>query len=354
MSTNPYLFNAERYEKGTYANFSKVLKAKNAFDITSLGLNRAVTTLTYLIKDVIEAKYYTVPSPLTDYVKINASGEGAYLKEIVQLTEAGISASFKECTINPFSTGIHNDPTADVALDSIQQRNNFYRQSYSVSHEELESAARNLIPYNIIQGKEKTRARNWQLGIQDTMFIGQDNTRTLGLLNQTDVTADTSLLPVPIQNMTPEQLNTWVGTVLNAYGENNNYNFMPNRLFLPTPMYLALSKQMNPQFPVKNLRQTVEDAFSEVTGDFKIVHAAYGQNLGNKNLGRVVLYNNEADNLVMHTPVPYRPLPLFPVNSLDMMSQAEGQYTGVWLKRPTTMLYMDVQAASNPDQEEST
>lgn len=342
------IFDAESYEKKSYENFQTVLKAKNALDLSTLGLNRSITTLTYAIKDIIEAKYYTVPQPLTEYIKINASGEGAYMKNIVQLTEAGISATFKECTINPFSTGIHNDPTADVALDDIQQRNNFYRQSYSISHEEMKAAGRNLIPYNIITGKEKVRNRNWQLGIQDTMFIGQDTDRTLGLLTQTDVTADTSLLPVPLQKMTPEQLNEWVGTVLNAYGENNNYNFMPNRLFLPTPMYLALSKQMNPEFPVKNLRQTVEDAFSEVTGDFKIVHAAYGQDLGNKKLGRAVLYNNEADNVVMHTPVPYKPLPLFPVNSLDMISQAEGQYTGVWVKRPTTMLYMDVQAAENP------
>lgn len=180
------------------------------------------------------------------------------------------------------------------------------------------------------------------------MFIGLGDNRTYGLLNQPDVTVDTSLFPVALQNMTPEQLNTWVGTVLNAYGESNNYNFMPNRLFLPTPMYFALSKQMNPNFPLKNLRQTVEDAFAEVTGDFKIVHAAYGQDLGTKGLGRAVLYNNDDDNVVMHTPVKYTPLPLFPQNSLDMISQAMGQYTGVWVKRPTTMLYMDVQAASNP------
>lgn len=341
------IFDAESYEKQTANNFRSVLKAKNALDVTTLGLNRAITTLTYLIKDIIEAKYYTVPNPLTDYVKINASGEGAYMKNLVQLTEAGISASFKECVVNPFSTGIHNDPTADVALDEISQRNNFYRQSYSISHEEQESAGRNLVPYNIIEGKERSRARNWQIGIQDTEFIGLGDNRTFGLLNQPDALVDTSLFPVGLQNMTPEQLNEWVGTVLNAYGQGNNYNFMPNRLYLPTPMYLALGKQMNPEFPLKNLRQTVEDAFKEVTGDFKIVHAIYGADMGTKGLGRAVLYNNDADNLVMHTPVPYRPLPLFPVNSLDMMSQAEGQFTGVWLKRPTTMLYMDVQAASN-------
>lgn len=345
------IFDAENYERRSYNNFAKILKAKNdinGFDIPSLGLGRTISTLTYVIKDIIETKYYTTPLPLTEYVQINASGEGAYMKNITQLTQANLSASFKECTINPFSTGFHNDATADIALNEIQQRNNFYRQAYSISHEELESAGRALIPYNIIEGKERARATNWQLGIQDTMFLGLGDNRTFGLLNQPDVTIDTSLFPVALQNMTPEQLNEWVGTVLNSYGEANNYTYMPNRLFLPTPMYFALNKQVNPNFPLKNLRQIIEDAFSEATGDFKIIHAAYGMDLGTKGLGRAVLYNNNADNVVMHTPVNYTPMPLFPQNSLDMMSQAMGQYTGVWVKRPTTMLYMDVQAAANP------
>lgn len=341
-------FDAASYEKKTYDNIKQVLRASNALDVPSLGLGRAVTTLTRVIKDVIEAKYYTVPMPLNDYVKINASGEGAWSKELFQYTEAGISASFKECSINPFSTGIHNDPTADVALDGIKQRVNYFRQSYSISHEEMKIAGANLVPYNIVEGKERVRARNWQLGIQDTMFLGLGDGRTYGLLNQPDAIVDTSLLPVGLDKMTAEQLNTWVGTVLNAYGEGNNYTFQPNRLFLPTPMYLALGKQINPNFPLKNLRQTVEDAFKEVTGDFKIVHAAYGQDLGTKGFGRAVLYNNDAENLVMHTPLIYTPMPLFPVNSLDMISQAMGQYTGAWLRRRTTMLYMDVQAKSNP------
>lgn len=345
--TQAIQFDAASYEKQTYNNISKVLKASNALDVPALGLGRAVTTLTRVIRDVIEAKYYTVPMPLTDYVKINASGEGAYSKDVFQYTEAGISASFKECTINPFSTGIHNDPTADIALDAITQRINYYRQSYSISHEEMRIAGNNLVPYNIVEGKERTRARNWQLGIQDTMFLGLGDNRTFGLLNQPEAVVNTSLFPVRIENMTPEQLNTWVGTVLSAYGEGNNYNFMPNRLFLPTQMYLALSKQINPNFPLKNLRQTIEDAFSEVTGDFKIVHANYGNNLGTQGLGRAVLYNNDAENLVMHTPVNYTPLPLFPINSLDMISHAMGQYTGAWLKRPTTMLYMDVKKENN-------
>lgn len=342
------IFDAEKYERQTYNNFAQVLRAKNAFDIPSLGLGRKISTLTTIVKKVVEAKYYTTPAPLTTYCPIDASGEGAYGLDLLQFTSANISASFKECIVDPTTSGFHNDATADSAYSAIRQPNNFFRQTYSVSHEQLEMAGRNLIPVDIIKDKERSRAQNWQLGLQDTMFLGLGDNRTYGLLNQPDITVNTDLLPVGLENMTPEQLNTWVGTVLNAYGEATNYNFQPNRLYLPTPMFLALGKQMNPNFPLKNLRQTVEDAFAEVTGDFKIVHAKYGAKLGTKGLGRAVLYNTSDDNMIMHTPVTYTALPLFPQNSLDMMSHAMGQFTGVWVKRPTTMLYMDVQAAVNP------
>lgn len=109
MAINAINFNAADYEKQTYNNVKQVLRASNALDVPALGLGRAITTLTRVIKDVVEAKYYTVPQPLTEYVKINASGEGAWSQDLFQYTEAGVSASFKECSINPFSTGIHNE-----------------------------------------------------------------------------------------------------------------------------------------------------------------------------------------------------------------------------------------------------
>ena len=57
------------------------------------------------------------------------------------------------------------------------------------------------------------------------------------------------------------------------------------------------------------------------------------------------MYNRDSDVLTMYIPKPYTPYPLYPVGSLDMISDAEMQFTGVWVKRPAEMLYMDVTAA---------
>lgn len=343
------LFNADLYAKKSYDSFNTVLKASNSFEMPQMGLGQAIDTLTQVIERVIDAKYYTTPLPLDEYVQVDASGRGAYAADIAQYQVADIGAPFSQCLINPKSTGEQNNATADIAVDLIKQRNIFYRQKYTISDEELGMAARNLIPFDIIEEKEKSRAKNWQLGFQATMFTGEATTGATGLLTQADVTVDTSLLPVPLAQMTPAQINTFAGTAVNAYGENTSYNFLPNRLYLPTPMYLALSQQVNPEFPVKNLRQTLEEAFNTVAGinDFKIVHAVYGNDLGTKGLGRAVLYNTNEDNIIMHNPLVYTPMPLVPVGALDMVSAAKAQFTGVWLKRPTTLMYLDVQAANN-------
>ena len=44
----------------------------------------------------------------------------------------------------------------------------------------------------------------------------------------------------------------------------------------------------------------------------------------------------------MHLSKPYTPYPLYPVGALDMISDAEAQFTGVWAKRPQEILYMDI------------
>ena len=46
----------------------------------------------------------------------------------------------------------------------------------------------------------------------------------------------------------------------------------------------------------------------------------------------------------MYIPKDYTPHPLFAQGALDMISDAEGQFTGVWVKRPGAFLYAAEQA----------
>lgn len=341
MTDKIKIFDAEKYADKTF-------KAINAlFDYPKAGLVQTVDTITDILAGVVETKYYELAGQtLSDFINIDASGRGAYAGEIFQFTTAYVGAPFKQCIINPASTGIHNDATADIAVDGISQRNNFYRQKYSISQEGLKMAAVNRVSFDLIAEKEKARKKCWDLGLQETLFLGLGDGRTFGLLNQPGITVNTSLLPAAPQNMTTEQIKNFAATALaTAFAASNN-TIMPNRWAMPTSTFMALGVPYGDTFGMPTVKEVLERAFKEAgaPSDFKIVHSLYNETTGVGGRGRHVFYNTDPDNAIMLTPKPYTPHPLYAAGSLDMISDAEGQFTGVWVKRQGSMLYADVQA----------
>lgn len=335
------LFNADKYAQDTF-------KAVNAlFDYPTAGVVQTVDTITDIVYGVVKTKYYELAGQkLTDFINIDASGRGAYMGTISQFVDAYVGSPFEQCIINPASTGIHNDATADIAVDMIEARNNFYRQKYSVSNEELKMAAANRVAFDVIEQKEKARKKNWDLGLQRVLFNGLNDGRTYGLLNQSGVTVNTSLLPKATNAMTVAQLQAFAGGALAAAFANSNQTIMPNRWLMPTSEYMALGVPYGSTFGMPTVKEVLEKAFiaAGAPDDFKIVHAKYCEGIGGQSKGRHVFYNTDTDNIIMHTPKPYTPHPLYAQGALDMVSDAEGQFTGVWVKRTGSVLYADVQA----------
>lgn len=206
-------------------------------------------------------------------------------------------------------------------------------------------AAVNRVAFDLIEQKEKARKKCWDLGLQETLFLGLGDGRTYGLLNQPGVTVNTSLIPAAINSMTTAQMKTFAGTALATAFAASNYTIMPNRWAMPTNEYLALGVPYGDTFGMPTVKDVLETAFKAAgaPSDFKMVHSLYNETAGASGQARHVFYNTDADNVIMHTPKPYTPHPLYAQGSLDMISDAEGQFTGVWLKRPTSMLYVDEQ-----------
>lgn len=337
---NVKLFNADNYADKTF-------KAVNAlFDYPNAGVIQTVDTITEIVQGVVEAKYYELGGQTpSDFIKIDV-GRGAYAGQIFQFTSAYVGAPFEQCIINPASTGIHNDATADITVDGISIKNNFYRQKYSVSNEEIKMAAVNRVGFDVIEQKEKARAKTWQLGIQNVLFNGLKDGQTFGLLNQPGVTINTSLFPVAPQEMTVAQIKAFAGSAISTYFNTTNGTYMPNRWLMPTESYMALGVPYGDTFGMPTLLDVFTSAFKAAgaPADFKIVHSLYNNEAGNGGHGRHVFYNDDVDNLVMYVPKAYTPHPLYAQSALDMVSDAEGQFTGVQLKKKSTMLYADEQA----------
>lgn len=334
------ILSKEEYKNQFRVNNAVAFATPNAY-----GLEKTITTLTQIIADVQRQKFYTVAEPLTSYVPIEM-GTGAYGRQLFQYAVAQVGDNFEAGIIQP-GNGINKDANIDITIDGTSIRNNFWRMKYEATKEILESARVNAQTFSYIEEQERARLKTSQLGIQKILFKGTYDGLNTGLLNNPDVTVNTSLLPANISAMSIEQLTNFAKTAISTFFANSNSTTFPNTWLMPTSDYMSLGVPINPEFPIGTIREFLERAFIDAgaPADFKILHTVYNNTASSTGAGRHVLYNRDSDVLTMYIPKPYTPYPLYPVGSLDMISDAEMQFTGVWVKRPAEMLYMDVTAA---------
>lgn len=323
-----------------YIHKFRVNNAVAFADPNNYGLDQRITTLTRIIKDVQRTKFYTVD--VADFVPVEV-GTGAYSKDLTQYAVAQVGAGFKAGICQP-GHGLNKDANVDIVIDSINIRNNYWRTKYNATKEIIEMGKANAVPFSLIEERERARLKEWQLGIQEVAFIGLGDGVVNGLLNQDNVTINTSLMPASFKDMTIAQLQNFASAAIYTYFANTNATVFPNRMVIPTADMGALGTPINPQYPIGTRKQYLEDAFRQAgcPADFKILHTVYNNDAGVGGTGRYVLYNKDPDALTMYIPKPYTPYPLYPTGSLDMVSDAEGQFTGVFAKRPQEILYMDV------------
>ena len=334
------VYSVEQHKDRMRNNLSGIVR--NSGIGATTGIEQFITTTTDIIAGVIDTLYYEIDGKLSDYVPIEV-GKGAYATQLLQYAINYKANAGVQGLVNPFSNGIAKDANSTIQVGTLSMPNNFWRWTYQISHELDRIAKVNDETFSIIEENEKARKKVWDLMLQDAWFKGLNDGKSYGLLNAPDVTVNTTLISAKLSAMTDAQFDTFLATAPNAFGLNNNYTVRLNRLLVPTSDYLSLTKPYG-TFGLNRL-QVLEDAFKRVTGtDFKILHAKYGETANAAGTGaRYVFYNNDADNICSYLPVPYTPMPLFPQGSLDLISQAHGQFITPYVKRTGAVLYADQQ-----------
>lgn len=337
------VYEAPKYKEMLRNNLMQAQRVNNSgADVT--GLEATITTLTDIIGGVVETKYYELNGQkLSDFCKIEV-GRGAYATELMQYASTFVGNNGKQGIVNPTANGISKDANSSIQIGSIKMPNNFWRWDYTVTNELVNMAQKNAETFSIIEENEKARKKIWDLMLQDAWFNGLGDGRSYGLLNQPNVTVDTTLMTAELGDMTDAQFQTFLAKVAGEYNKVSNYTISFNRMLIPSEQYFALTQPYG-TFGLNRL-QVLEDAMKRIVGaDFKIVHAKYctGASAQGGNKGRYVFYNDDADNVCAYLPVPYTPMPLFPQGSLDLISQAHGQFITPFVKRTNAVLYSDVQ-----------
>lgn len=305
----------------------------------TLGVQRVLDTLTYIRGQVIKQVFYEVN--LLDYGTIEY-GEGAFMQSLLQLKEYSTADDFEAGNINQ---GGGNDrlAQADAATDSqtIQLRNWAKQCGWTYFELQQALAANN---WDLISAKLRALAKNWQLGIQNTFFLGSKiDTNFSGLLNNPDYALNLTAITALISGKNAADFQTFVGTIIELFQSNCHYTTYPNRFIIPNDDWNGMPRATSDGFPINDKISYLENAFKKICGnDFRILPSAYAVPANNTAWGLnkhlYLLYKYNPDNGFMSVPVDMNTMAPGTLNNFQYQTVAYGQYSGYNVINPLQYL----------------
>lgn len=336
------LTNAEKY------HCAWIQKFVNERFGNALGYEIPITTLTQIVKRVSEQKLYEIAP--ADYVPIKV-GEGTWSSNLTTYRSFDVADEFESGIIN---TGGNNTrlSVGDAAVDALNIKVNNWAKQVGWSIFDLELAAKSG-NWDLVAAKEKTRKRNWDLGIQRVAFLGArgqngSNGSCLGLLNQATGQFDTGLITKKLSSMSTTELSTFQQTAVASYRKNCNYTAYPTHLIIPESDYNGLAAQASPSFPMKTILELLEEGFQIIcrNKNFKILPLAYADaaNAGGALPSQAatamyVFLNYDEESIRMDVPLQYTNTLANSVDNFMFQNVGYGQFTGVLAYRPAELYY---------------
>jgi len=311
-----------------------------------LGVDVNITTLTGITKRIVEQKFFTVAP--ADYLPVRV-GEGAWASQLLTYRDFQLGGDFEQGIVN---TAVNGGRLAEVdaAVDSILVPIVNWGKQLTYNLFDIQQAAR-AGNWDLVTAKERSRKRNWDLGIQRIAFLGsRTNTSVKGLLTQADVNSNISIITTYIKSMNAAQFSAFVAGLVEAFRANNGRTAYPDRFYIPEADYNGLATLVPGTagtFPVKMLDYLL-DAFKTVTmnPNFKILPLAYADQANNAdvsglNKNRYTLMRYDEDTIRMDIPVDYTTTLQNTINGFQYQNVGYGQFTGAKAYRPLEVLYFD-------------
>lgn len=327
------MYNKETLIENAVARLSREIQNQTGFQID-------IDTLTGIKSRVTEQKFYEVTP--SEYLPVEV-GESPWAED--RLTYRSFS------TGEDFETGIvetgSNDgrlSRVDTQIEGIRVPRKVWGKTINYNIPEL-AQAQLAGSWSLVERKEESRVKNWQLGIQKIAFLGSDtDTRIKGLLTQDTVTINTTVITKNISSMTPTEFQAFISAVLPAYFTNSNSTTLPDTFVIPTDDYLGLISAVDETFNIKSRLERIQEAMVAATANanFKVLPLAYSQ-LERNGLGqnRYVMYRQDVSSLSMEIPVDYTTTIQDTINGFQYESVGYGQFSGVEAFRPAEMIYFD-------------
>ena len=301
-----------------------------------------ITLLTQIEREVSQQKFYQIDPAL--FVPFDTT-QGGWADFITVLR----NYSNAEGDIDTWVRGVDSDNarrnqvSATLGAESLKIHNLAKMVSYSLF--EMRSAMETG-RWNIVTEKERARKRDYDLSVQKAVLLGTNNFK--GLLNQTGVASNTTVLTKPISTMTSGEFRTFLGSVFSEYFKNSEMTVLPDTLAIAPSDFLGLGVAVDEQYPlVQSMLTRAKEVFREVTGnpnaDIKML--AYCEPEFNGGYYKYVLYRRDFDTLRVYQPYDYNVVQGATVDGMNYQNTAYARLSDVFVNRPKEMVYLTWQKA---------
>jgi len=313
------------------------------------GFIADIDTLTGIKQRVVEQKFYELGKRTpADYVPITV-GENAFADDILTYKTLSSAESFEQGIIDP-GTNAQRYARASAEIQTQQVPTKYWADSTEYNIIELARAQRSG-NWSLIEAYEKARYKRWQLGIQQTAFLGLPGfSGVKGLLTLDNVTANTTVINKFLSKMTDAEFKTALEGIVATYTQNTEYLGMPTHFVMPLNDFQGLARPYS-DFPggYSRLQQLIDSLrVASDNENLQVMPLAYSQKDKNKNVlnsgtgfNRYAMYRHEPDTIRMDIPVDYTTTAFDTIENFTYYSVAYGQFTGVEAYRPNEVIYFD-------------
>ena len=254
----------------------------------SLGMEINVTSLTTILKAVIDQKFFEVKP--SDFMPV-VVGEGAWSEFLTTYRSYQLGDDFEKGLTNSSGSDNGRNAMADAGVDAVNLQVFSWNKGISWTLIQLQQALK-AGNWDLIAAKERARKTNYDLGIQKMAFLGLTS--------------------------------------------------RPSKFVIPEPDFLGLVGIASTEFPLKSMLQVLEECMQVATRNknFKIEPLVYGDmNYNNLGYNVYALYNENVDTMRLNIPVDYTNTLANSIDNFTFQNAAYAQFTGLQMYRPLELMY---------------
>lgn len=343
MAEKKYLVNGvekEVSELFNEADMNSINHTQELFNAAGYG-DIDVTLLTIIEREISQQKFYKIDPEKFIPIDHTQGGFANYITVLRNFITA-------EGDIDGWTRGVDNDNARrgqdGVKLESVALKIHNLAKMVSYSMFEIREAQQTG-RWSIVTEKERARKIDYDLSVQRSLLLGDANHQ--GLLNQTSVTTNTTLLTKKISSMTAAEFKAFLASWLSTFYTATERTALPDTLAIAPSDYLGLGVAVDEQYPVfTTMKKRLEDVFKEMTGNpnAEIVPLAYCEPEFNSNYYKYVLYRKDFDTIRAYQPFDYNVVQGATVDGMNYQNTAWARLSDVFVNRPREMLYLSFAA----------